>query len=231
MRPSSRLLVPALTIFCWSFESTYASFRPPGRSLYRRQFRTADYSTSIRSSHNPSNGVKLPETDTSSAPRSGSDAPQTSVKTRRLLPYHPKSQLLGSAQEKRPSYREDRTYIESYDGPHSDHGLSPYPYAQAFGRRHPPPTNAGHNFHSIHVRDALHKRTTPSAAQHKSRGMNDEVTSHSLDNHEKRLDSVRRSASIDLNTLHIARGIQKPQPRDQTVKSQPRDEMISVITV
>ncbi|KAH0589516.1 hypothetical protein H2248_005254 [Termitomyces sp. 'cryptogamus'] len=62
MRPSSRLLVPALTIFCWSLESTYASFHNPGRSLYRRQFSTTDYSTSIRPSHNPSNGVKLPET-------------------------------------------------------------------------------------------------------------------------------------------------------------------------
>ncbi|KAH0589508.1 hypothetical protein H2248_005247 [Termitomyces sp. 'cryptogamus'] len=38
--------------------------------------------------------------------------------------------------------------------------------------------------------DALHKRTTPSAAQHKSRGMNNDVLSRSLDSHEKKLDSV-----------------------------------------
>ncbi|KAH0589519.1 hypothetical protein H2248_005257 [Termitomyces sp. 'cryptogamus'] len=60
MRPSSRL-VSTLTIFSWSLESTYASFRTPDRSLYRRQFRTADWSTSIRPSHKPSNGVKFPE--------------------------------------------------------------------------------------------------------------------------------------------------------------------------
>ncbi|KAG6874488.1 hypothetical protein C0995_010398 [Termitomyces sp. Mi166 len=197
MRPSSRLLVPALTILCWSLESAYASFRPPGQGLYKRQFRTADYST--RPLHNPSNGTKSPETDTSSPPHSGSDVPpQTSAKTRRS-PHDIKSQLPGSShlREKRQSSNEASTYAE-YNESRPSHGFGP---------------STGNKSHSMHVRDAFNKRTTSFTAQRKS-DTNNDMTTHSLD-------PVRRSVPVDINTLHIARAMQKFQPPIQAVDPSP----------
>ncbi|KAG6917319.1 hypothetical protein DXG01_002977 [Tephrocybe rancida] len=117
MRPSSRLLVPALTVLTWSVEAAYSSFRPPAQSLYRRQVRSADYSTSSRPSYEGTNSASSPESDASSPSRPGPTTPPTSDKTKRdgISTTNFRYSELASRSKRRSSDDND-TYFKAYSG-------------------------------------------------------------------------------------------------------------------
>ncbi|KAG6866366.1 hypothetical protein C0991_005287 [Blastosporella zonata] len=221
MRPSSRLLVPTLTILSWSMERAYASFRPPAQSIYNRQVRSADYSTSTRPSYDGGSSATPPGTDTPSTSKSSSSAPQTS-----------KRAFFSTADRQVPDY--DSTFGKVYSGSITPrpgiaqdlaprHALrksrrsdnkpkarsSPVPQVLATRDVHRQTRSGGdQQRHRAHTKDSGYRRKkrTPRRHRTRSRGGRKNLELHAL---KERKGAVRRSDSINLRTLHIARGINR----------------------
>ncbi|KAG6844707.1 hypothetical protein H0H87_004583 [Tephrocybe sp. NHM501043] len=223
MRPSCRVLIPALTILSWSIESTYASFRPPERGIrnLRRQVRAADYSTS-RPSYDNGNNTASSQSDSPSGYRPSPNAPQPSPKTRRSFPVGTNMRI------ERRGPGGDSAYLKVYDGDHSssvadeDRDVPRKPrhpddqskkrsfsVMQALATRdiHLPTPSGGEKKGRSKNTGHKHKRSTSSVSRrHKSstHSGRKNLELHSL---KEKKDVIRRSVPVELTMLHIARGL------------------------
>ncbi|KAG6810917.1 hypothetical protein H0H92_009812 [Tricholoma furcatifolium] len=201
MRPSFRLVLPALTILTWSIEAAYASYPRPAQDIYKRQVRSADYATAPHPSH--PNPATPPAADPPSASRAAVSEPAQSsdkAKTKRSFLTGARSQLPRSLSG--VPLRAGRIHTRDSRGVH----YNDVDYHQRGSKK------SGKNISKMDASDPQRKHGHTHGVQlhelnekgRKSTGRKG-VKLHSLKEREGR-DISRPSASTKLDTLHIARG-------------------------
>ncbi|KAG6850143.1 hypothetical protein H0H93_000528 [Arthromyces matolae] len=214
MRPSSRFLIPALTIICWTVDSAYASVRPSAQSLYKRGVHAPDYATSSRpTTYDPSttnsgtpkspesespSSVSRTASDTSEKPKSPSDNHRRSLSRKSQVP----------PADYRKAKRDDEdsnepTSLKFYDdsnpikSSHSNVSARDLVRRRAF-------FSSGNTMKRADSQPRFGNTPTPMPAQRKSTPA-ETVVARSPSEETKQPGLHARS--VDLSTLHIARGL------------------------